>query len=154
MCQEADMSMVSWNLNGLGSNDKVRAVQDWLNSVGRHAKIIAIQELKAGERVIRIGIRGNGSKAWAKFQLIGEEVGVASIYGPHDLEGKLQLMDWIRESELADGGKWLIGGGLEYGSLRGGFGRTYSASKRRGSGQLKTHGPTPRSGGPVPSSHN
>ncbi|KAL3697773.1 hypothetical protein R1sor_011849 [Riccia sorocarpa] len=146
MIKEADLSMVSWNLNGLGCNDKVKAVQDWLNSEGKQAKIIAIQELKAGERVLEFNIRrlkmdavcivdysstdrggaglildkslhvtstsirGNGSVAWAKLQINGEEIRVASIYGPHDLEGKIQMMDWIRESNLADGGKWLIGG--------------------------------------------
>ncbi|KAL3694700.1 hypothetical protein R1sor_008351 [Riccia sorocarpa] len=30
--------------------------------------------------------------------------------GPHDLDEKIKLLDWIRESKLANGGKWLLGG--------------------------------------------
>ncbi|KAL3678874.1 hypothetical protein R1sor_021830 [Riccia sorocarpa] len=54
------------------------------------------------------GIRGNGSMAWAKVKLGDTRFGVASIYGPHDGEGKMNLFEWLKQK--ADGEHWLLMG--------------------------------------------
>ncbi|KAL2621139.1 hypothetical protein R1flu_001344 [Riccia fluitans] len=46
--QMADLMMISLNQNGLGNEDKIKAVQKWLQTEGRNAKILCVQELKAG----------------------------------------------------------------------------------------------------------
>ncbi|KAL2636420.1 hypothetical protein R1flu_007899 [Riccia fluitans] len=41
--------MGTWNVQGLGDKDNYKVVEAWTKKVGKHAKILALEEMKAGE---------------------------------------------------------------------------------------------------------
>ncbi|KAL3679799.1 hypothetical protein R1sor_022755 [Riccia sorocarpa] len=52
-----ELTIVSWNIHGLGHPNRVKAVQRWLGREAKRAKIIALQELKASQDVLDFNIR-------------------------------------------------------------------------------------------------
>ncbi|KAL3691399.1 hypothetical protein R1sor_005050 [Riccia sorocarpa] len=57
MTKLESITVASWNVHGLGHPDRVRAVQKWISTKARRAKVIGLQELKASEAVIEFNIR-------------------------------------------------------------------------------------------------
>ncbi|KAL3675120.1 hypothetical protein R1sor_025068 [Riccia sorocarpa] len=53
---EEDM-IAMWNLNGLGTGEKLTAVRTWLNKQKNKIKIFAVHELKVGERTLEYHLR-------------------------------------------------------------------------------------------------
>ncbi|KAL3685968.1 hypothetical protein R1sor_003990 [Riccia sorocarpa] len=52
-----DLKIACWNINGLGCEDKIRAVRLWLQGEGSGVKILALQELKVQERNLEFKLR-------------------------------------------------------------------------------------------------
>ncbi|KAL3677118.1 hypothetical protein R1sor_027066 [Riccia sorocarpa] len=46
------ITLASWNVNGLGDEDKIAATRRWLNSTSKDVRILALQELKAMESTL------------------------------------------------------------------------------------------------------
>ncbi|KAL3684729.1 hypothetical protein R1sor_002751 [Riccia sorocarpa] len=57
MTGEEPLKMASWNVNGLGGGDRVRAVRHWLDTEGKDTKVLALQELKTQEATAEFNLR-------------------------------------------------------------------------------------------------
>ncbi|KAL3679387.1 hypothetical protein R1sor_022343 [Riccia sorocarpa] len=52
------------------------------------------------------GVKGTGNVAWARTTIAGRSTIFASIYGPHDGEGKIQLFQWLHQ--LTEGNRCFL----------------------------------------------
>ncbi|KAL3679284.1 hypothetical protein R1sor_022240 [Riccia sorocarpa] len=57
MLHDNELSVATWNVQGMGEADKVKALQNWLRGAGKKVRILALQELKAGEHNLEFQIR-------------------------------------------------------------------------------------------------
>ncbi|KAL3687586.1 hypothetical protein R1sor_013895 [Riccia sorocarpa] len=55
--QAGDLQIATWNVNGLGGADRLRAAKSWLQNNGRGTKILVIQELKTPECQVEFNLR-------------------------------------------------------------------------------------------------
>ncbi|KAL3681006.1 hypothetical protein R1sor_023962 [Riccia sorocarpa] len=60
-------------------------------------------------KVIRAGVKGNGTLAWGLIEVENSTIGVASVYNPSgDERGRKEVYDWLKE--LGDGNSWVFVG--------------------------------------------
>ncbi|KAL3681828.1 hypothetical protein R1sor_024784 [Riccia sorocarpa] len=57
MIQEHELTVATWNIQGLGEANKVKSVQNWMKGAGKKIRILAMHELKAGEQNLEFRIK-------------------------------------------------------------------------------------------------
>ncbi|KAL3698381.1 hypothetical protein R1sor_012457 [Riccia sorocarpa] len=78
-----ELKIATWNINDLGSLDKLKALQIWLRGVGRGVKVLALQELKARESNLEYRIKNilPGAKTIIDYSSI-DRGGTALVIDP------------------------------------------------------------------------
>ncbi|KAL3675638.1 hypothetical protein R1sor_025586 [Riccia sorocarpa] len=91
---------VEFNLRNLMPGAKV--VVDYAENELGGAALVIHESIK----VVSTGVKGTGQMAWACVEVHGHQFMVASIYGPHGPEEKIQFFHWLRDK--ADDSNWII----------------------------------------------
>ncbi|KAL3681016.1 hypothetical protein R1sor_023972 [Riccia sorocarpa] len=143
---DCELTIASWNIHGLGCDDRVKVAEQWMRGTGKEAKVLALQEMKAGEDRLEFNVRKliPGAHCMIDYSM-SDRGGAAIVIHPSIkvLEGGIKgdgSMAWaVVETKVGrkQGGKLDLLRGLEYGFKPPGFLRAFTCAARTPVGLLE-----------------